>query len=262
VPAFEDADVIAGQGTIGLELVDELPDLDAVIVPVGGGGLLAGVGTVFKALKPSVQVIGVEPAQAACLTAALEAGAPVDVPVTPTLADGLAVARMGDLTFGLCRRVADRVVTVREDAIARAILRLLEMEKAVVEGAGASALAALMTHNLGLEGRKVALVLSGGNIDLTTVGRIIERGLAADGRLARLTVHLDDRPGRLARLLQVVAETGASIREVDHDRSFSGADPATVGVTLVVETRDAEHIRELFAAVTGAGFAADQPSGA
>jgi threonine dehydratase len=261
VPAFEDADVIAGQGTIGLELVEDVPNLDAVIVPVGGGGLLAGVGTAIKALRPSVQVIGVEPDHAACLTAALAAGRPVDVPVTSTLADGLAVARMGDLTFQLCRQVVDRVVTVSEESIARAILRLLEMEKAVVEGAGATALAALMTGRLGLENRTVAMVLSGGNIDLTTVGRIIERGLAADGRLARLTVHLDDRPGRLARLLHVVAETGASIRDIDHDRSFAGSDPVSVGVSLVVETRDADHIHVLYATVTAAGFVADPPTG-
>ena len=230
---FDNADVMAGQGTMGLEIVEQTPDLDAVVVPVGGGGLLAGVGTVVKALKPHARVIGVEPVHAACFTAALAAGGPVSVPLSPTLADGLAVALLGTRPFETLRHVVDEVVTVDEATIALAILRLIELEKSVVEGAGAAPLAAFLAGKLDhLKGKRVVLALCGGNIDLTMLDRVIEVGLVADGRLTRFTVSIADRPGGLARLAEVIASTGASIKEIVHDRAFSGPDLSAVRVDV------------------------------
>jgi len=253
---FDNADVMAGQGTMGLEILEQAPDLDAVVVPVGGGGLLSGVGTVVKALKPAARVIGVEPVHAACFTAALAAGAPVSVPLSPTLADGLAVALLGARPFETLRRVVDEVVTVDEATIALAILRLIELEKSVVEGAGAAPLAAFLCGKLDhLKGKRVVLALCGGNIDLTMLDRVIEVGLVADGRLTRFTVSIADRPGGLARLAEVIASTGASIKEIVHDRAFSGPDLSAVRVGCVVETTGHDHVRELHGALAKAGMA-------
>ncbi len=251
---YDNLDVMAGQGTMGLEILEQTPDLDAIVVPVGGGGLLAGVGTVIKAKQPGVRVIGVEPAHAACFTAALAAGHPVTVPVSPTLADGLAVALLGTHPFARLREVVDEVVTVDEASIALAILRLIELEKSVVEGAGAAPLAAFLAGKLdALRGRKVVLALCGGNIDLTILDRVMEVGLVADGRLSRFTVSISDRPGGLARLAEVIASTGASINEIVHDRAFSGPDLSAVRVICVVETTGHAHVRELHDALAAAG---------
>jgi len=251
---FDNADVMAGQGTMALEILDQTPDVDAIVVPVGGGGLLAGIGTVVRALKPAVTLIGVEPEHAACLTAAFAAGKPVPVTVSPTLADGLAVAQIGTAPFEVLRNVVDRVVSVDEASIALAILRLIELEKSVVEGAGAAPLAAFLSGKLeSLGGRKVVLTLCGGNIDLTMLDRVIETGLVADGRLSRFTVSIADRPGGLARLAEVIASTGASIKEIVHDRAFSGPDLSAVCVVCVVETTGPDHVRALHAALSGAG---------
>ncbi len=253
---FDNADVMAGQGTMGLEILEQCPDLDAVVVPVGGGGLLAGVGTAVKALKPDVRVIAVEPDHAACFTAALAAGKPVAVALSPTLADGLAVALLGTRPFEALRRVVDEVVTVDEAAIALAILRLIELEKSVVEGAGAAPLAAFLAGKLAhLKGKRVVLALCGGNIDLTMLDRVIEVGLVADGRITRFTVSIADRPGGLARLAEVIASTGASIKEIVHDRAFAGPDLSAVRVVCVVETTGHEHVRELHGALSKAGMA-------
>ena len=252
---FDNADVIAGQGTMALEILEQTPDLDAVIVPVGGGGLLAGVGTVMKARKPSVRVVGVEPEHAACFIAALAAGRPVTVPLSSTLADGLAVALLGTMPFESLRKVVDKVVTVNEANIALAILRLIELEKSVVEGAGAAPLAAFLAGKLDeLKGRRVVLALCGGNIDLTILDRVIEVGLVADGRLTRFTVSISDRPGGLARLAATIASTGASIKEIVHDRAFSGPDLSEVRVICVVETTGHAHVDELHAALAAAGM--------
>ena len=253
---FDNADVMAGQGTMGLEIMEQTPDLDAVVVPVGGGGLLAGVGTVVKAMNPAVRVIGVEPVHAACFTAALAAGQPVTVPLSPTLADGLAVALLGTRPFETLKQVVDDVVTVDEAAIALAILRLIELEKSVVEGAGAAPLAAFLAGKLdSLKGKRVVLALCGGNIDLTMLDRVIEVGLVADGRLTRFTVSIADRPGGLARLAEVIASTGASIKEIVHDRAFSGPDLSAVRVMCVVETTGHDHVRELHEALARASMA-------
>lgn len=250
---FDNEHVIAGQGTVALEVLDQTPDLEAIVVPVGGGGLLAGIGTVIKARRPDVQVIGVEPARAACLSAGLAAGRPVQISLAPTLADGLAVAQVGEHPLEILRRVADRVVTVDEAAIALAVLRLIELEKSVVEGAGAAPLAAFLAGRLDdLRGKRVVLVLCGGNIDLTMLDRVIEVGLVADGRLARFTVSISDRPGGLAKLAEVIASTGASIKEIVHDRAFAGPDLSEVRVVCVVETTGQEHIAALHRALADA----------
>jgi threonine dehydratase len=252
---FDNADVMAGQGTMGLEILEQTPDVDAIVVPVGGGGLLAGIGTVVKALRPATTMVGVEPENAACLTAALAAGKPVPVKLTTTLADGLAVPLLGALPFASLQRVVDRVVTVDEASIALAILRLIELEKSVVEGAGAAPLAGFLAGKLdSLKGRKVVLALCGGNIDLTMLDRVIETGLVADGRLTRFTVSISDRPGGLARLAQVIAGAGASIKEILHDRAFSGPDLSAVRVVCVVETTGRGHIEELHRALAAAGM--------
>jgi threonine dehydratase len=253
---FDNEHVIAGQGTIALEILEQAPDVQAIVAPVGGGGLLAGIGTVVEACKPDVRVIGVEPAHAACLTAALAAGHPVPVTLSSTLADGLAVAQAGAFAFDVLRRVVDQVVTVDEATIALAVLRLIELEKSVVEGAGAAPLAAFLAGKLDtLRGRNVVLVLCGGNIDLTILDRVIEIGLVADGRLSRFTVSISDRPGGLARLAEVIASTGASIKEIVHDRAFSGPDLSEVRVVCVVETTGHDHVAALHRALAGAKVA-------
>ena len=253
---FDNEHVIAGQGTIALEILEQAPDVQAIVAPVGGGGLLAGIGTVVEARKPDVRVIGVEPAHAACLTAALAAGHPVPVTLSSTLADGLAVAQAGAFAFDVLRRVVDQVVTVDEATIALAVLRLIELEKSVVEGAGAAPLAAFLAGKLDtLRGRNVVLVLCGGNIDLTILDRVIEIGLVADGRLSRFTVSISDRPGGLARLAEVIASTGASIKEIVHDRAFSGPDLSEVRVVCVVETTGHDHVAALHRALAGAKVA-------
>jgi threonine dehydratase len=250
---FDNAEVIAGQGTMALEILEQAPDVQAIVVPVGGGGLLSGIGTVVRALRPQVQLVGVEPENAACLTAALAAGKPVTVALAPTLADGLSVPLLGNRPFEVLRRVVDQVVTVDEAAIALAVLRLIELEKSVVEGAGAAPLAAFLAGKLrALEGRNVVLVLAGGNIDLTMLDRVIEVGLVADGRLSRFTVSISDRPGGLARLAQVIASAGASIKEIVHDRAFSGPDLSEVRVVCVVETTGHDHVSALHRALADA----------
>jgi len=255
---FDNASVMAGQGTMALEILEQTPDVDAVVVPVGGGGLLAGIGTVFKALRPKARVVGVEPDHAACLTAARAAGRPVPVTLSPTLADGLAVPLLGKLPFAVLAQVVDQVVTVDEAHIALAILRLIELEKSVVEGGGAAPLAAFLAGKLdNLKGKRVVLTLCGGNIDLTMLGRVIEVGLVADGRVSRFTVSISDRPGGLARLAELIASTGASIQEIVHDRAFSGPDLTAVRVVCVVETTGHAHVRELHAALAAAGMQVD-----
>jgi threonine dehydratase len=252
---FDNRDVIEGQGTIALEILAQTPRFDAIVVPVGGGGLISGIGTVMKARAPGVEVIGVEPERAACLTAALAHGGPTDVELGPTLADGLAISRLGSIPYDIVRRVVDRVITVDEASIALAILRLAELEKSVVEGAGAASLAGFLSGKLDhLRGKAVVLVLCGGNIDSTMLGRVIEVGLVADGRLCRFTVSISDRPGGLARLAEVIAASGASIKEIVHDRTFAGPDLSAVRVVCVAETTGQDHVAALRMALVSAGL--------
>ncbi len=243
---FDDPQVIAGQGTMALEILEQVPDAEAVIVPVGGGGLLAGMATVFQALKPNLQIIGVEPANAASFAAGQAAGAPVRIPTRATLADGLAVAEAGRNTIALMQPLTHRLVTVGEESLALAMLRLAELEKCIIEGAGAAGLAALLSGSLpDLAGRKVVLLLTGGNIDPLAHSRVIERGLAADGRIYRFDVLLSDRPGALAHLSGILATAGANVTEIVHNRTFAGPDLSRVHVLCTVETRDRAHIAEL-----------------
>ena len=238
-----------------MEIVNQVPDLEAVIVPIGGAGLAAGVAVAVKQLKPSVTLIGVEPERAASFTAALKAGKPVQISMKPTLADGLSVPRVGDNAFSLARERLSKTVLVCEHDLARAVLRLMELEKAVVEGAGAAPLAACLGGLVPeLAGKKVVLLLCGGNIDLNTLDRVIERGLASDGRLCRFTATISDRPGGLARFAGLIAEEGASVIDITHDRAFADEDISTVAVHCVVETRDAHHISTLRARLVAEGF--------
>jgi threonine dehydratase len=255
IHGFDDPDIIAGQGTLGLEILEQVPDVDAIICPVGGGGLLAGLCVAVKALRPRVRIIAVESVATGNLTAALRAGRPVRVPRRPTLADGLATLCLGERSFRLIRRRVDQVVRVEERWISLAILRMLELEKTVVEGAAAAPLAAMMSGKVrGLDGRRVALVVCGGNIDPVILSRVIEKGLVHDGRLTRFTVTISDRPGGLAELCRVIAACGASVNQVDHDRAFSGPDVSATHVVCTVETRDRRHIAELHRALRKAGF--------
>ena len=254
VHGFDDAAVVAGAGTAALEVLEDVPAPDAVVVPVGGGGLVSGMGVVFKAESPATRVIGVESVTASSLTAALAAGYPVRVETQPTIADGLAVAEVGRLNFEICREVVDDLVLVDEAQTAVAVLQLLELEKAVVEGAAAVALAAATGPlRAQLQGKRVVLILCGGNIDAAVLSRVIERGLAADGRLCRVVCRTSDRPGSLARLLDLIGRTGASVKDVGHDRGFGPADVGRVDIALTLETHDAAHIAAVHAALREGG---------
>lgn len=255
IHGFDDPDIIAGQGTLGLEVLKQIRDVDAIVCPVGGGGLIAGVALAVKATRPRVRVIGVESAATGNFAAAKRAGRPVSVPRRPTLADGLATLTMGANAFALAREHVDEVVSVSEDWIALAILRMVELEKTVVEGAGAVPLAAMMAGRLpALAGRRVALIVGGGNIDPAMLSRVIEKGLVHDGRLTRFMAKISDRPGGLAELCRVIAGAGASIKDIEHDRAFSGADVSAVNAICTVETRDRAHVSALHRALRRAGF--------
>jgi len=255
IHGFDDPAVIAGQGTMALELLDQVPDLDAVIVPIGGAGLVAGVALATKSLRPGVQVIGVEAEKMPSFTQSLAAGCVTPCPAQPTLADGLATTRPGNNAFAIARDRVDRVVQVSEDVIALSILRLLELEKSVVEGAAAATLAALLSGQLPeLRGQRVALLLCGGNIDPLVLSRVIEIGLAADGRLVRLVAKISDRPGGLAALASAIGETGASIQQIIHDRAFAGPDVSSVRVICDLETHDREHIAAVERALAAKGI--------
>lgn len=255
IHGFDHPDIIAGQGTIGLEMLEQVPDLDAIVCPIGGGGLIAGLALAVKAVKPRVRIIGVESASTRNFTAALRAGKPVRVPRRATLADGLATLVVGGNAFALARKRIDEVVSVSEGATALAILRMLELEKTVVEGAAAVPLAAMMEGKLPqLAGKRVALVVAGGNIDPAVLSRVIEKGLVHDGRLSRFTAVISDRPGGLAKLCRVIADCGASIKDITHDRAFSGPDVSAVNAVCTVETRDRAHIHVLHRALRKQGF--------
>jgi len=255
VHGFDGLAVIAGQGTIGVEIMQQVDAPDAIVVPVGGAGLIAGIGLAVKHLRPQTLVIGVEPERAASLSAAFVANRPVRIEVQPTLGDGLAVPEVGPNAWAIARETVDRVVTVSEDDLAMAIFRLAEFEKGVVEGGGAAPLAALQSGKLDfLRGKRIVLVLAGGNIDPAILARVMDFGLVQDGRLMQFVSHIRDRPGGLARLTATIARGGASVRQISHDRTFGGADVAMVRVHCTVETRDREHGSELLALLQSEGF--------
>jgi len=246
IDGYDDPAIIAGQGTMGLEIVEQVPDVDAVIVPVGGGGLLAGVALAVKTLKPQTTIIAVEANHVASFSAALREGKPTCITLQPTLADGLAIPQVGSNAFEVAHKRIDRAITVTEEQIALAILRIVELEKGVVEGAAATPLAACLSGQLSdLTGKRVVLLLCGGNIDPNVLSRVIESGLVADGRLSRFTALISDRPGGLADLATQIASTGASIKQVVHDRAFAGSDVSAVHVLCTVETRNQQHLIEL-----------------
>ena len=254
IDGYDDPAIIAGQGTMGLEIVEQTPDLDAVIVPAGGAGLLAGVSLAVKTLQPKAKIVAVEAENVASFSAALEAGKPTKVAMHPTLADGLAIPQVGTNAFQIARPLVDLAVTVTEEQIALAILRLVELEKSVVEGAAATPLAACMSGKLKeLAGKRVVLLLCGGNIDPNVLSRVIESGLVADGRLCRFTAVISDRPGGLADLAAQIASAGASIKQVVHDRAFASSDVSAVSVLCTVETRNHQHLAQLRAQLKSHG---------
>jgi threonine dehydratase len=263
IHGFDDPDIIAGQGTMALEMLEQVPGLDAIVCPIGGGGLIAGIAVAVKALRPRVRVIGVESASTGQFAAALRAGRPALVERRPTLADGLATRKVGANAFALARGRVDEVVRVSENWISIAILRMLELEKTVVEGAAAVPLAAMLSGRLpGLRGKSVALCVCGGNIDPAILSRVIEKGLVHDGRLTRFTALISDRPGGLAELCRVIASCGASIKDIAHDRTFSGPDVSAVHAVCTVETRDRRHIAALHRALRSGGFEIEPDRGA
>lgn len=254
VHPFDDDDVIAGQGTIGLELVEQNPYLDAVVVAVGGGGLAAGIALAIKETNPRIKIYGVEPKAMPSMKEAFAAGKPTTIEARKTIADGVAVRTVGSRTYELCRRYLDDIVLVDEEEIAEAILLLLEKEKTVAEGAGAAALAALVAKRLPVAGKKVAALVCGGNIDVNVISRIIERGLVKSGRLMRLVVTVPDVPGSLARLLTIIGDTGGNILQVQHDRNAKGVELGQTLVEIDLESRGFDHAVELQRAIAGAGF--------
>ncbi len=254
IPAFNDPSVIAGQGTLGLELLEQVRSFDAVIVPVGGGGLSGGVALALKESGFRGQVIGVQAERVPGMKAALEVGTPTSIQRASTIADGIAVRRVGEHTLPLAQRYIDTIVTVSEAEIARAILLLLETEKTVVEGAAATTLAALLNRPLGLTGKTVILVISGGNIDMNVISRVIEKGLVQEGRLTRISLIIPDRPGALAHVSTLVADQGANILEIIHTRGFSRAEIGESEITLTLETSGEEHITQVLAALRTAEY--------
>jgi len=252
---FDDDAVIAGQGTLGLEILEQQPDIDAIVAPIGGGGLIGGIACAAKAINPAIKVFGVQPAKLPSMMAAVAQGSPVTLKYASTIADGIAVRRAGERTFPLVQKYVDDIVTVEEEEIANAILLLLEREKTLAEGAGAASIAAMLNHKLPLAGKKVAVLVCGGNIDVTLLSRIIERGLVKDGRLVRLRVHLPDYPGALHRLTGLLAEHRANIVETAYDRAYHGVNLGDTAIDITMETRGPSHIAELLAALLAAGYA-------
>jgi threonine dehydratase len=246
ISAFDDPWIVAGQGSIGLELYEQNPDLDAVLVPVGGGGLIAGSALALKTLLPKVRVIGVQSQALPSMKVALEKGAPAKLPAATTIADGIAVRAVGATPFELVKNYVDEIVTVSEAEIANAVLMLLEIEKTVAEGAAAVPLAALLNKKVSLAAKNVGLIVSGGNIDMNLISRIIETGLIQDGRLGRFTIVISDRPGSLAHLAQRVADLGANILQITHSRGFGEMAIGETEVELILETAGAEHIQRIY----------------
>ena len=254
IHAFDDDAVIAGQGTLGLEILSQNPEIEAVVSPIGGGGLIGGIACAVKETNPKVKVYGVQPARLPSMKAAVAQGKPVTLESAKTIADGIAVRRAGERTLPLVQKYVDDIVTVEEEEIANAILLLLEREKTLAEGAGAAAIAAVLNRKLLLQDKRVAVLVCGGNIDVTLLARIIERGLVKDGRLVRLRVHLPDYPGALHRLTGILADHRANIVETAYDRAYHGVTLGDTAIDITMETRGPQHIAELLTALVGAGY--------
>jgi threonine dehydratase len=252
---FDDDAVIAGQGTLGLELLQQHPEIEAVVVPIGGGGLIGGVACAIKETNPKVQVVGVQTTRLPSMKVAVAEGKPVTLAPAATIADGIAVRRAGDRTLPLVQKYVDEIVTVNEEEIANAVLLLLEREKMLAEGAGAAAIAAVINHKIKMAGKKIAVLVCGGNMDVTLLSRIIERGLVKDGRLVRLRVHLPDYPGALHKVTGILANHRANIVETSYDRAYYGVNLGDTAIDITMETRGPDHIAELLSALEAGGYA-------
>ncbi len=251
---FNDEDVIAGQGTIALELAEQIPDLDAVLVPIGGGGLISGIAYTIKTLNPKVKVYGVQAAGAPSMKNAVEHGHIETLAGVSTIADGIAVKTPGEHTYDICSKYVDEIVTVTDDEISAAILALMEQHKLVTEGAGAVPVAAAMFNKVDLKGKKAVCVLSGGNIDVTILSRVIKRGLLMSGRSCQLMIELMDKPGQLKNVSRIIADLGGNVTSVHHERANEGSDVNGCYLRIVLETRNYEHIAQIRQALTEYGF--------
>ena len=251
---FDDEDVIAGQGTIALELIEQLPDIDAVVVPIGGGGLISGIAYTIKTLKPDCKVYGVQAEGAGSMFRSIELKKRTELPKVSTFADGTAVKMPGEHTFELCQKYVDRIVTVSDDEIATAILTLMETQKLVAEGAGALSVAAVMFDKLPIEGKKVVCIVSGGNIDVNILSRVINRGLLKSGRLSDLTIEMLDKPGQLKEVSQIIADLGANVIRVRHNQGGEGTDINDCYLKISMETKNAKHLCEIKDALCKAGY--------
>jgi threonine dehydratase len=254
---FDDPEVIQGQGSIGLEILEQVPNIEAVVVPIGGGGLIGGMACAIKEKNPNVRVIGVQTERLPSMLRAAEAGEPVTVPAQATIADGIAVRRSAERTLRLVERYVDELVTVDEEEIASAILVLLEREKTLAEGASAAApaaLAAVLQRKSSLTTERTAVLVCGGNIDVSLLAKIIERGLVKDGRWIRLRIHLSDRPGALHQLTKIIAELSANIVQTQYDRAYYGVSLGDTVIDFTLETRGAEHIAAIERTLTEAGY--------
>ncbi len=253
VHPFDDENVIAGQGTIGLEILNELDDIDAVIVPIGGGGLIAGVAFAIKSLRPSVKVYGVQAAGAPSMLRSIEDGQIGTLDSVSTIADGIAVKRPGDLTYEIVSNYVDGIATVTEDEICAAILKLIEKQKMIAEGAGAVSVAAAMFNKFPIQGKKVVSIISGGNIDVTSLSRVIERGLMKSGRIATLMIELADMPGRLKDVSRIIADCGGNITDVHHERGNT-QNVKDLFLRVDLETRNYDHVEQIKQALLSEGF--------
>lgn len=254
VHPFDDPLVIAGQGTIGLEILEDMPDLDAVVIPIGGGGLISGVAFAIKTLRPDVKIYGVQAKGAASMVASIHEGKRLHLSNVSTIADGIAVKEPGINTFEMCKQYVDEVVTVTEDEIAAAILALIEQQKLVAEGAGAVAVAAVMFDKIPIEGKKVVCIVSGGNIDVNILNRVINRGLTKSGRNCSLTIMLYDKPGQLSGVCNVIAQLGGNIISVNHERTNASTHITGCTIRVTLETRNQEHIDTIIQGLTDAGY--------
>ena len=251
---FNDPYVIAGQGTIALEVLSQLPEVEQIVVPIGGGGLISGIAFVVKQIKPGCKIIGVQAAGAPSMVNALRDGKPEELPKVATIADGIAVKKPGDLTFTYCRKYVDEIVTVTDDEIASAILALMETQKTVAEGAGATPVAAVMFGKVDVSEKKTVCVVSGGNIDVSTLSRVITKGLTKSGRITELTTKVIDQPGHLMDLLQAVGSTGANIMSVEHKREAKSSEVNSCVVSMVLETRNPAHVQQIWEVLSQAGY--------
>ncbi|PIK13676.1 threonine ammonia-lyase [Halobacteriovorax sp. JY17] len=252
---FNDDDIIAGQGTIGLEVFDALPDLDIVVVPIGGGGLISGISIALKTLNPKIRIVGVEAEQMAAMKASVEAKKIVEVPKAKTIADGIAVTTVKENTFEIVSKYVDEIVTVTEPEMAQSIMMLLEVEKILVEGAGSAAFAALSHGKISnIDGKKVGVIISGGNIDVNFLSRVIERGLSEDGRLTTLKIMVPDTPGIISEISKIVSDHGANIVDIHHNRTFSNTHLGQTAVHITLETKGHKHIKEIISSIKKTGL--------